>query len=435
MTPKRVLICDDRDDKSIEDAVRAAVPDAEITALQGSVLREALEDFSTKVRQFLKSDDRSLEALPRSAFDDHDLVFVDNNLAELEIPGARLTAEAILGNFRAFASSRYLVSLNKNPQVDFDLRYLVGDYATRADLALNEEHLEHAVLWGGKGEAGGFAPWYWPSLFDAAMRRQAQIAFVEASLDQPIVKALEIPPEIIRQLPSRAIGFLDPAASADEGAGGARIDFTSFWDHFRSSNRSLPLDDRLAVALGGSVDPVAARADFIKDKGAPAGAAGRLIAARVAAAELDIWLRRDLLGPQELLADPPHLQILIGVRGNEEGAEAWNRTAEEAEAPFGFAADLFEQVIKPCQFARAEWLPRPAFWWPPIEENPALAEFREQGLRQVTLAFAEDTRRFVRTEGEDAAWRFVPENGRPWSPRFVERLGQYSYSPESSFAR
>ena len=67
-----------------------------------------------------------------------DIVILDNNLAELTIPGARHTAESIAGYIRAFTNIPYIVSLNKNPDIDFDLRYLMGDRHTQADVRFEQ---------------------------------------------------------------------------------------------------------------------------------------------------------------------------------------------------------------------------------------------------------------------------------------------------------
>ncbi|MYF08950.1 MAG: hypothetical protein F4233_13875, partial [Rhodospirillaceae bacterium] len=79
-----------------------------------------------------------------------DVLIVDNDLTDLELGGAMLTAESIIGYLRAFTDVPYIISLNKNHDVDFDLRYLYGDYQSFSDLALNTNHLSNQRLWGGK---------------------------------------------------------------------------------------------------------------------------------------------------------------------------------------------------------------------------------------------------------------------------------------------
>ena len=111
---------------------------------------------------------------------------IDNNLTHLKVSGGRLTAESIAGYIRAFTTGTYIISVNKNPDVDFDLRFLIGDYNTRTDLALNETHLGNRALWTGdpRDADDGFIPWYWPHLDGVAKRRKEQIAFVHERLDE-----------------------------------------------------------------------------------------------------------------------------------------------------------------------------------------------------------------------------------------------------------
>ena len=112
-------------------------------------------------------------------FDTVDTVLIDNNLAHLDISGTRLTGESIIGYIRCFSAVPYVVSLNKNPDVDFDLQDLVGDHETRADVALNVDHLAVPGLWDrSHHKEGEFLPWYWPELTNAPERRRKQIAFV-----------------------------------------------------------------------------------------------------------------------------------------------------------------------------------------------------------------------------------------------------------------
>ena len=153
-----------------------------------------------------------------------DVVVLDNNLADLQHSGALHTAEAIAGYVRAFTDIPYVVSLNKNSDVDFDLRYLIGDYQTLADSALNTDHLAHRGLWDGPsgGKAGSFRPWYWPLLNDAPARRRRQIEVVKKVLDDPILPTLSFSEEDIGYLTRHAKGALS-ADSTDEEIGGSDL--------------------------------------------------------------------------------------------------------------------------------------------------------------------------------------------------------------------
>src|SRR5207248_3391341 len=150
-------------------------------------------------------------------FDDFDVLLLDNNLSHLhddnDKGGAPLTAESTAGYLRAFTRTCYIVSLNMNPAVDFDLRFLVGDVSTRADLALNVKHVDNRALWTGKPE-GGFCPWYWPPLDIAAERRRAQVKFVEKHVDDPFFRALGFDDDDFLYFSIQALAALSPNAAA-----------------------------------------------------------------------------------------------------------------------------------------------------------------------------------------------------------------------------
>src|SRR5207244_1753722 len=122
-----------------------------------------------------------------------------------------------IGYIRAFTSTPYIISLNKNPDIDFDLRYLIGDYATRADVALNTHHLSNIALWTGdqKKAKSGFLPWYWPRLDKVSDRRRKQVEFVRKYLDDSIMTTFGFDDEAIGFLSPRATGSLSPKAELD----------------------------------------------------------------------------------------------------------------------------------------------------------------------------------------------------------------------------
>ena len=160
----KILVCDDIESRgattlrTIEGATGH-----QVELLAGKRLTAAIETLLAHARRVLKSPNAA-EVFPDngpSTFQQpFDMAILDNNLSELRIAGARHTAESIAGYIRAFGTISYLVSLNKNPHVDFDLRYLVGDYQTQADIALNDTHLSNPGLWTGRTHdaADGFFP-------------------------------------------------------------------------------------------------------------------------------------------------------------------------------------------------------------------------------------------------------------------------------------
>jgi hypothetical protein len=161
----------------------------------------------------------------------------------------------------------------------------------------------------------------------------------------------------------------------------------------------------------------------------------RTMIARLVAAELDYWLRRDLIGPQDILLDPPHLQMRAALDEKEApDAQSWNATAQSREAPFGLMPTAYDAVYSKHRFAHSEWLPYPGFWWPAIERDEAFLALREKYHVRSLLVFCEDTRRFQEAGSATPPERFVPEGSRPWSPRFVELVADRGYYPQSQFA-
>ena len=188
----KILVCDDapgRGEKT-QKAI-AAGTDHETRLLAGDELTREIRGLFGRAASTLNPNSGSAGTPSDFESDEYDIAILDNNLSELDIQSARHTAESIAGYVRAFWKIPYIVSLNKNPHVDFDLRYLVGDYQTHADLALNDKHLSIPALWTGISVNEEFRPWYWPALEDVVGRRRRQIAFVKEHLDDSIPECAE----------------------------------------------------------------------------------------------------------------------------------------------------------------------------------------------------------------------------------------------------
>lgn len=180
----KILVCDDirtRGEKTRKE-IAAAEAAHDTSLLSGDALTKAITWLFRRADAVLSEPEAATADDELSEFSsDFDIAILDNNLSALKVAGARHTAESIAGHLRAFGAIPYIVSLNKNPQVDFDLRFLVGDYQTHADLALNDKHLSNRALWTGEPSHAKdrFLPWYWLSLNAAARRRRRQTEFVE----------------------------------------------------------------------------------------------------------------------------------------------------------------------------------------------------------------------------------------------------------------
>jgi hypothetical protein len=428
----KVLVCDDRTNRS-QDVVDA-IAEADqrsigVVQLKERELTEELEALFEHVNRCL-ANPKNCEAESGLSFDTADLVILDNNLAHLDFKGARLTAESIAGYIRAFTEARYIISLNKNPDVDFDLRYLVGDYATRADLALNTNHLANRALWTRKHNdaKGGFLPWYWPQLTTVWRRRQEQIAFVLAHLNDRVFGALGFPKsDVIPFLSLHAIGALSPFAESNGQTGGdsVPIDEVTFRDVFDASSRALPAaDDRKKLS-----------------NAAKSGSRGaRKIVSRVIAADIDLWFRRDVLGPQEALVDVPHLLMrmpfLLGDRAVD--IKRWNKTVTATAPPFGLKPVLFKNHLAPLMFQHSMWVPSACFWWPKLKADEKLNQVFFQSKQDTWLdaVFCEDCSAFCkRAERTDCELsEFSAEFEGSWGRRNVARIDSIHYAPRSRFA-
>lgn len=428
----KVLICDDKEHDC--NAAVESINGLEISDLQ--VESKCSGDLTNTLGEFFKEIKNQNARLPvRSIFDDYDIVLLDNNLSALEISGARLTAEAIAGYIRAYSKATYIISLNKNPDVDFDLRYLVGDYSTIADLALNTPHLQNKALWTGNLDDAdsGFKPWYWPTLLSEPTRRSEQIRFVKANFDAPVFEALGFDSELTHYISRHAIGTLSQdalyqATDANDSATSVWPDEITFVQFFLGRSRSLASKDERAL-IGA----------YSSENGGDLSSGGLEIVSRVVAADIDLWFRRDPIAPQDALVDVPHLLLrlpfLLGSRVDE--IEAWNDTIAKPDPPFALGQDIDDGFLHTARLVHSMWSPSPAFFWPRLRDAPYRSEFdRASTTTPADVVFCEDVSKFVyrKPAGGPDVVPFEAEFEGSWSRRYVARVVQKNYAPRSRFA-
>jgi hypothetical protein len=429
----KVLVCDDEELRcaTVTQWVIDTYPEAIVTGLCGDGLKKALNALGARASKWLDAAPTVAATEPATIFDDTDVAIFDNNLAHLDPSGVRYTAEAVIGNVRAFSGARYIVSINKNPDVDFDLASLVGDPESRADLAIHPDHLKNRALWTGlqADASGGFLPWYWPRLGSVSERRAAQVDFVQARLGAPLFESLGLPPgsDTFSALTHNALGALVPSLSLDDVEGGINASDVTFHHVFTERGRSLPdKSERHRLETSGNADH--------KD----------IIIARVIAADIDLWFRRNVLAPQDALVDLPHmvsrLPFLLGT--NVRNRDGWNAPVYETVAPFGLDQALAAKYLVPALFANAVWLPAPAFSWRTLKSNDELndAFFAAVDSTWPRFVFQEDTSSFSEqpSQDEDQAKgpiEFTAVMESAWARRFVARLPGVRYSPLTCFAR
>lgn len=415
----KILVCDDVGGERTREKIEATTGH-EAKLLSRKRLKEEIEHLFERASTILESKfpipaTENGESAFNSGFD---LVVLDNNLWHLGIAGARHTAESIAGYVRAFGDVPYIVSLNKNRQVDFDLRHLVGDHQTQADLAVNTRHLSNLALWtGNPGDAAdGFLPWYWPALNDVADRRRAQIRFVESRLDSRILESMAFPATASESLSRQAEGALSP-----ETVSTYRVTFSKF---FVAACRSLPIRaDRKKLAEEARTN------DRARD-----------IVSRVVAGELDRWLRRSILAPQDVLVDLPHLLMrmpfLLGPGAD--NVDRWNEILLVKEPPYGLSTAIYETHLRDAGFSHGIWTESPCFWWRTLKSDAELNRmFFGDDSQWADVVFCEDLSRFTPSDNAVGSrpLEFPAEVEGMWNRRHVACLKRRHYSPKSRLAK
>ena len=430
----KIIVCDDiasRGRESVYNIERATQGNADVRSLFADELANVLRDLFGFVRHTMPGD-RTVNFNDLERWDcdalDADILVVDNNLGALQLQGSRITAEDIVGYIRAFSQASYIVSLNKNPEVDFDLRYLVGDYQTHADMALNTDHLANRALWTGiPGDSDDqFIPWYWPALNDAPARRKSQISFVTERLESSILSTFSMPDGCASFFSRHARGALSGSiSSGEQGVEDEellnRITFLAF---FAESCRSIPIiDERKAI-----IEVIADNPNFL-----------RRVIAQVVASELEKWLRRDVIGPQDVLVDIPNLLMrmpfLLGNRGGV--LDSWNDAVTSKGAPFGLDDAMYNEFLRDAQFELDIWTKSTCFWWPLLKSNESLNEFFFRPDNDwLDALFCEDLSAFVDSNSVGRnILEFASEfENSSWNRRNVAELEGKNYVPRSRFA-
>ncbi len=408
-TEMKILICDDREEacEGAKSKLTEVSQADNVALLFGDALRQAIRKLFEEAKKALESGSDAHRIEHPEQFTNVDLVIFDNNLAELEFGGARLTAESVIGYLRAFTDIPYIISLNKRPNVDFDLQHLFGDSSSVADLALNTPHLAKSRLWGGQDDK--FAPWYWPCLSDAVGNRRRQIGCVRENPRAPVWSALNFPDEATDYMSHRSKALASQSSA---------IQKVTFRDVFEANE---------------SLDPETIEKIGKCDEKSCSWAIEAVC--RTAAADVERWLRREILAPQDVLIDLPHLVVRRpSVLGKESGnLSAWNGVTTCQSPPYGLNRDAYERCVeKNMQFKPDFWLPYPCFWWPRIKADEELRrQFFASKEEWPDAVFCEDISAFVEMDAANLQEIDV-DIGGSWRRRYVARRDQgIRFSPLS----
>lgn len=416
----RVLICDDEEPRAKDYrkkiyaaagsgvTVDVACPDDQASGVDLSLIR-ILEELNEREEGLCGGcPNSSIEAIK---FDEYDVVVVDHDLRKLSQHNiiSRPTAEDFLGKIRAYSDCFVTIVLNKNPDRDFDLSMRARS-ESHADISLNSRQLERTRLWCDVPPDGEFRPAYWPCLETYVRKRRRQVEKVFNSLDSAPLDILGIDAKRSEQLSNTAKGRL----SLD----GTPESFPSdCYTYFRHIVTSVPRKDRTEL-LNKAGEIVAVQK----------------VIARVVASELSNWLHYDVLLPQDLLVDAPHLveRAPLLLEGDSGDIANWDLTVGYGDEITGIdRAGRWGQLIDQAVYDRAYWLPAPAVWFDTIERS---VELQRELYKEPASAFSfcEDMSAFAEDECTE---EFVTDFDNIWNRRRAKRFEQgVSYGPNSRFA-
>ncbi len=260
-------------------------------------------------------------------FDNTDILIVDYDLIHVDDENARHTGEGIGRLARIYSDCAVVVVFNQFAQFDFDLS-LRGHLTSHADLNLNDDFLATAGLWNDPPWSG-FRPWSWQVFSRAVASQKAREAAFGCDLDRSIVDTLDMCDDDAMGLSDTAFGFLGPKAEEFDGL--QEVTFRSFistQEYVRDTQSLLLSDVPAAVRFG--------------------------------AARIGKWLEREVLGPQDVLTDVPHLlQRFPFLLGNDvSSVEAWNLAIHEPKFLEGKFDSSYWFEPATCLSRRAVWCRR-----------------------------------------------------------------------------
>lgn len=393
-----VLVCDDEPEEA--DGWLAAVRTVASTETYDFRNTPTTEEAAHAVKTLLQRRRAAHEGAAKPAdgciFDGVDVLIVDYDLLHIDENNARYTGEGVARLARTYADCGAVVVLNQYPEAQFDLS-LKGHLSSHADLNIDVDLLATAGLWE-PPPWEGFRPWSWQRLSEAAEKqRRRSEALAGTGLDGSIVDFLGMTPEDAARLSDTAFGFLAPEAG----------DFAALMTQsFRGFLDQSPDGRDAAALINGDL-----------------AAAARFVSARVAK-----WLEREVLGPQDVLVDIPHLlqRFPFLVPGDVADPQAWNEAIHDVDS---VKAALPDGVW----FEHADWLSKPAVWWRRLEVNDDIRKKRLEFDYSVVppIAFMEDVSAFCPM---DDAREFRAGFHNAFDRRFVKAVNGIRYAPQRRFA-
>ena len=328
-------------------------------------------------------------------FDQNDILIIDYDLILVDDDRTQHTGEGIGRLARMYSDCAVVVVFNQYDQFDFDLS-LRGHLESHADLNLTVELLEMPGLWT-ESPWQGFRPWSWQTLAKAVESQRARETTFRRNLDKSIVDTFGIEADDALGMSDSAVGFIAPKARDFDGLRAMTFrSFLSMTAASRDVESLLSSDESAAVRFG--------------------------------AARIGKWLDREVLGPQDVLIDMPHLlQRFPFLLGQEVGnVEAWNATIHKKDG-------LKQHIDNSYWFEPAICLSRPAVWVRRLEADPKFSEQRSDFDYSLVpdVVFMEDCSVF---EDISRGTEFRAGFHNSFDRRYVKIIRDMRYGPQRRFA-
>lgn len=392
-----ILLCDDHPEVGADwgDKVRAVAQRGSYSLME--VPSNETMQLATKeifARQTALRNNRPYEK-DHCLFDEAEILILDYDLMHIDDNHARHTGEALARLVRIFSDPQVVVVVNQFREAQFDLS-LRGHLASHADLNLDAESLGMSGLWTDPPWEG-FRPWHWQTLSYAVDTQKTRQDVVMKNMDKPIVEVLGMREEDAVRLSDTAFGFIAPNAKSRREL--LEQTFKSFIHEQANDQDALALIEH---------DP---------------DAVCRFLAARIGK-----WLERQVLGPQDVLVDVPHLiqryPFLLG--DDVSDARAWNAAIHDDR-------DVRKRVPDGCWFEPSGFLSRPAVWRHRFECDVGVREMRHSFDFSAVppFVFLEDTSMFMPLE-ESKEFRAGHHNA--FDRRFAKCLDGITYAPQRRLA-
>lgn len=399
----RVIVCDDEPTTAQEwiAEITGALPDGTYDLAPVPTNETIKEAIQVLLRRRSALNDGSGNPNEECLFDAADVLVIDYDLLHIDETNTRYTGEGVARLARAFSKCGLIVVLNQYLEAQFDLG-LRGHTESFADLNLDGDLIGRQGLWR-DGPWEDFRPWSWPVLSDAAARFRSREQFLSdpANLSTSITGLIGMTEADAGRLSDTAFGFLAPEAATYEAL--ASMTFAHFIE-----GASPAIDTR---------------------DGTPLAERYPAACARIASSRVAKWLEREVLGPQDVLIDVPHLlqRCPFLLEGDLNDIEAWNRAVTDGRAV------LKNLVPEDAWFTAEHWLGQPALWWRRVEAADAVRACRAKFDFSTVpdFVFLEDVSRFD-TLANATEFRAGFHNAH--DRRYVAQLSDIRYAPQRRLA-